>query len=216
MELGCACTALLHFVLIRHCEEYASGQSASVLQTRLARYLHLFHMQRANPLTLAGAQEEVFFSNSLSAFFATLQMLWTKTLPRKPITTQSTPLPRRHLVLGLLGTAEQTSPAGGNETGLLTGGSLAVDGRGLTDMLVVTTTVGVIHGVHGNTTSLGPGVALDGELVLRAASLCGNLLVHVPFPCFLRIFRSSSTYSGGACRYVHHQQRYRSCHGRSS
>merc|ERR1711868_191842 len=113
----------------------------------------------------------------LSAFFATLQMLLkTKTLPMKPITTQATPLPRTRLVLGLLGTAEQTSPPGGNETGLLTGGGLARDGRSLTNVLVVTTPVRVIHGVHGNTTSLGPGVALDGELVLRAASLQQGLV----------------------------------------
>ena len=102
-----------------------------------------------------------------------MMLLKPKALPRKPITTQSTPLTQRRLVLGLLGTAEQTSPAGGNETSLLTRGSLTADGRGLTDMLVVTTTVGVIHGVHGNTTSLGPGVALDGELVLGATILCG-------------------------------------------
>jgi len=38
-------------------------------------------------------------------------------------------------------------------------------------MLVVTTTVRVIDGVHGNTTSLGPAVALDGELVLGTRSL---------------------------------------------
>ena len=37
---------------------------------------------------------EKSFLNSHSAFFATLQMLLkTKALPRKPITTQSTPLP---------------------------------------------------------------------------------------------------------------------------
>lgn len=119
------------------------------------------------------ARNVILLEQLLSAFFATLQMLLkTKTLPMKPITTQATPLPRTRLVLGLLGTAEQTSPPGGNETGLLTGGGLARDGRSLTNVLVVTTTVRVIHGVHGNTTSLGPGVALDGELVLRAASLC--------------------------------------------
>jgi len=33
-------------------------------------------------------------------------------------------------------------------------------------MLVVTTTVRMVDGVHGNTTGLGPRVALDGELVL--------------------------------------------------
>jgi hypothetical protein len=31
-------------------------------------------------------------------------------------------------------------------------------------MLMVTTTVGMVHGVHGNTTSPGPAVALGGEL----------------------------------------------------
>lgn len=36
------------------------------------------------------------------------------------------------------------------------------------------TTVRVVHGVHGHTTSLGPGVALDSELVLGAGSLCSS------------------------------------------
>ncbi len=71
---------------------------------------------------------------------------------------------RNHLILGLLGTAEQTCPPGGNETSLLTSDGVARDGRGLSDMLVVTTTVRVIDGVHGNTTSPGPAVALGSEL----------------------------------------------------
>lgn len=37
----------------------------------------------------------------------------------------------------------------------------------------------VIHGVHGNTTSLGPRVALDSELVLGARSLCRQLLANL-------------------------------------
>jgi hypothetical protein len=36
------------------------------------------------------------------------------------------------------------------------------------------TTVRVVHGVHGNTTSLGPAVTLDSELVLGTRSLCSN------------------------------------------
>lgn len=36
-------------------------------------------------------------------------------------------------------------------------------------MLVVTTTVRVIDGVHGNTTSTGPAVALGSELQILAA-----------------------------------------------
>jgi len=77
----------------------------------------------------------------------------------------------QHLVLGLLSTTEQTGSPGGDETGFLTLGSLARDGRSFTDMLVVTTTVRMVDGVHGNTTSLGPRVALDSELVLGTGSL---------------------------------------------
>ena len=75
------------------------------------------------------------------------------------------------LILRLLSTTQQTRPPGGDETGLLTLGSVAGDGGGLADMLVVTTTVGMVDGVHGNTTSLGPGVALDSELMLGARGL---------------------------------------------
>jgi len=38
-------------------------------------------------------------------------------------------------------------------------------------MLVVTTSVRMVDGVHSNTTSLGPGVTLDGELVLSTGCL---------------------------------------------
>jgi hypothetical protein len=52
------------------------------------------------------------------------------------------PMHRRlPLILRLLSTTQQTRPPGGNETRLLTLGSLPRDGRGLTDMLMVTTTV---------------------------------------------------------------------------
>jgi hypothetical protein len=42
------------------------------------------------------------------------------------------------LILGLLGTAQETSSPGSNETRLLTLGSVPRDGRSLTDMLMVT------------------------------------------------------------------------------
>ena len=57
-----------------------------------------------------------------------------------PTDQHSIPL-TNDLLLGLLCTTEQTSSAGGNETSLLTLGGVAGDGRGLTDVLVVTTTV---------------------------------------------------------------------------
>lgn len=79
--------------------------------------------------------------------------------------------PATTLLLCLLGTTEETRPSGGNKTGLLTLGGVSGDGRSLTNMLMVTTTVRMVDGVHGNTTSLGPAVALDGELVLGTRSL---------------------------------------------
>jgi hypothetical protein len=51
-----------------------------------------------------------------------------------------------------------TYPASSNETDFLTGDGLAVNGGGLADVLVVTTTVRVIDGVHSNTTSTGPAI----------------------------------------------------------
>lgn len=42
------------------------------------------------------------------------------------------------LVLRLLGTTQQTSPSGSDETSLLTSDGVTVDGGGFTDMLVVT------------------------------------------------------------------------------
>jgi hypothetical protein len=76
------------------------------------------------------------------------------------------------LLLGLLGTTKQTSSPCSNKTSLLSLHGVPGDGRSLTNMLVVTTTVRVIDGVHGNTTGLGPAVALHSELVLGARSLC--------------------------------------------
>jgi hypothetical protein len=68
-------------------------------------------------------------------------------------------------------TADSTGSAGGDETDLLTGGGITSDSRRLTDMLMVTTTVGMLDGVLGDTTNLGPAVALHAELVVGAAGL---------------------------------------------
>jgi hypothetical protein len=68
-------------------------------------------------------------------------------------------------------TTRETGAAGGNETNLLTGDGLAGDARGRTNVLVVTTTVGVVNGVHGNTTDLGPSVALALVLVVSVTGL---------------------------------------------
>lgn len=68
-------------------------------------------------------------------------------------------------------TAKETCAAGSNETSLATSGSVAGDGRGRTNVLVVTTTKGVVNGVHGHTTDTGPAVALRLELVVGTAGL---------------------------------------------
>ena len=82
----------------------------------------------------------------------------------------------RYLFLELLGTAEQTSTAGSNETSLLTGDGIASNGRGVTNVLMVSSSVGMVDGVHSNTTSLGPRVALDAVLVVSTTSLQEGLV----------------------------------------
>merc|ERR1719216_756188 len=46
-----------------------------------------------------------------------------------------------------------------------------LDGRWVTNMLMVTTTMGMLDGVHGHTSDLGPAVPLDSVLVVSTASL---------------------------------------------
>jgi hypothetical protein len=78
----------------------------------------------------------------------------------------------------LLDAATQTtSAASGNETNLLTGGATAANSGRVANVLVVATTVGVINGVHCNTTNLGPLVTLGSVLVASTAGL-GDGLVH--------------------------------------
>lgn len=83
---------------------------------------------------------------------------------------------KRCLILGLLSTSEETSSSGSNKTDLLTRNSVSGDGRGLTNVLMVTTTMGMVDGIHGNTTSSGPRVSLDLVLVEGSASLKEGLV----------------------------------------
>jgi len=80
------------------------------------------------------------------------------------------------LFLFVLGTSEATGSAGGDETDFATSGSVTTHGRGHTDVLMVTTTVGMLDGVHSNTTNLRPAVALDPVLVVGTASLQHGLV----------------------------------------
>jgi hypothetical protein len=49
-----------------------------------------------------------------------------------------------------------THPSSGNKTDFLASNSTAGDGRCLTNVLMVTTTVGMVDGVHRHTTGSGP------------------------------------------------------------
>jgi len=76
----------------------------------------------------------------------------------------------------LSSTSDETSSSGGNKTDLSSSGGLSVDGRGVTDMLVVTSSVGMLHGVHGNTSHSGPVVSLCSVLVPGVGSLKDGLV----------------------------------------
>lgn len=66
----------------------------------------------------------------------------------------------------LAATSDGTGSLGGNETTLLTAGSVSPGGRGVTNVLMVTTTVRMLDGVHGNTSNSGPVALLGVGLVV--------------------------------------------------
>ena len=72
--------------------------------------------------------------------------------------------------------AHAARAARGNKADLLTGRRKARARRRSAQVLVVTTTVRVVDGVHGDTAHLRPLVALGGVLVVRAAGLQHRLL----------------------------------------
>ncbi len=74
-------------------------------------------------------------------------------------------------------TSNETGSSGGHETSLLTAGSVSGDGRGVTDVLLVTTTMGMVDGVHSNTSNSGPGTsALGLPSVVGVTSLANRLV----------------------------------------
>jgi hypothetical protein len=79
------------------------------------------------------------------------------------------------IFLGLLrlwfATADTSSASGGDETNLFTGRSVTADSRRFADMLMITTTVGMFHGIHADTANNWPAIALGLVLVIGAASL---------------------------------------------
>lgn len=73
-------------------------------------------------------------------------------------------------------TPHATSAACSNETNLLTRRAITAHRGGMTDVLMVTTTVGMLHRVHGHTTNHRPAVTLSLVLVVGNAGLKQGLL----------------------------------------
>lgn len=69
------------------------------------------------------------------------------------------------------GTSDQTGSSGSDETDLLTWNGRSSHGRCLSDVLVITSSVWVVHWVHGHTTSSWPAVSLDLEFVVGTSGL---------------------------------------------
>jgi len=77
----------------------------------------------------------------------------------------------RLISLGRLGATKSTRTSRRNETNLGTSRQVTAHSGGVTNVLVVTTTVRVLNRVHSHTTNLRPAVALDLVLVVARTSL---------------------------------------------
>lgn len=75
-----------------------------------------------------------------------------------------------------LATSNTTRSPGCNETDLATGGCTPLDGRSFTDVLVITTSVGMFHRVHSHTSDNGPAVALSLVLVVGTTRFQNRLV----------------------------------------
>merc|ERR1719438_682573 len=73
-------------------------------------------------------------------------------------------------------TTETTSTTGSDKTDLATSGCISSDSRSFTNMLMVTTTMRMLNGVHGNTTDFRPAVSLGLVLVVGTSSLQHGLV----------------------------------------
>ena len=76
----------------------------------------------------------------------------------------------------LAASADGTGSLGGDETTLLTAGSVSAGSGGVTNVLMVTTTVRMLDGVHGNTSHAGPVSLLGVGLEVRVVGLQERLV----------------------------------------
>jgi len=82
---------------------------------------------------------------------------------------------QEHLLV-LVTTSQDTGTTGGNETDLLTRRGVTSGGGRVTDVLMVTTTVGMLNRVHRHTSNLRPAVSLHTVLVERGTGLQHRLI----------------------------------------
>ena len=76
-----------------------------------------------------------------------------------------------------LSSSDETSSSGGDESDLLSARGESGDGGRVTDMLLVTTTMGMVDGVHSNTSNSGPcSSSLRFPLVVGVTSLANGLV----------------------------------------
>lgn len=72
--------------------------------------------------------------------------------------------------------SEPTSPPGCNKTNLLARRSITPNSASMTNVLVVTSSMRMLHWVHGHTTHLRPAVSLHSEFVVCITSFEKGLL----------------------------------------
>ncbi len=80
-------------------------------------------------------------------------------------------------ILNCLGTSDETCSSGSDKTDLLTWRGKSADSSGLTQVLVVTTSVGMIDRVHSHTTNSWESLSESLKLVEESTSLHDWLLV---------------------------------------
>lgn len=147
LELKRTCTAALRGPTLRRIdilgEPFAIGEvNCYALNLRWVQVkLSIFFMSRVIRPRNYDCHVRSFrsFAVCFSFILAMLLPRYIKGKPAYPEAMKTQSQSRHNLILGLLGTTQQTSSPSSNETSLLTLGSVSRDGRSLTDMLMVTT-----------------------------------------------------------------------------
>jgi len=79
-------------------------------------------------------------------------------------------------LLDISTTSNSTGSSGGNETDLSTGRSISTNSRWDTDVLLVTTTEGMVNWIHGNSSNSRPSLSESLHLVVNSTSLKDGLI----------------------------------------